>query len=164
MAITITSASGVHTCTVTALKILFGYCEWSPKSPLFSKDDSSPLSRGHIISQVKSALVKVGFEAMKFSGHSFRQGAASSAAAVGFNDYEIQQLGTWHSNSYKLCGQFAGTAALPLLTLALGHYTWSAFQASSSSLPVLFGLSMTQSRVHKRAEVTMNSIHFTIMV
>jgi len=50
---------------------------------------------------MRSALAKVGFEAAKFSGHSFRQGAASSAAALGFNDYKIQELGRWHSN-YKL--------------------------------------------------------------
>jgi len=51
---------------------------------------------------VKSGLANVGFEATKFFSHSFRQGAASSAAAKGFNDYEIQELGRWHSNSYKL--------------------------------------------------------------
>ena len=41
-----------------------------------------------------------GFDASKLSGHTFRRGAASSAAAVGFNNYEIQQLGRWRSDSY----------------------------------------------------------------
>jgi len=42
--ITIASAPGAHTCAVAALKSLFRYCEWPPKSPLFSKDNGSPLS------------------------------------------------------------------------------------------------------------------------
>jgi len=54
MAITISSAPGAHTCTVAALKSLFAYCKQLPESPLFSKDNSSPLSRGNFISQVRS--------------------------------------------------------------------------------------------------------------
>jgi len=152
--ITITHTPGAHTCIVATLKNLFKYCKQPPKSPLFSEDDHSPLSRGHFRSQVRSALAIARFEATKFSSHSFRQGAASLATAMGFNNYEIQQLGMWHSNSYELYGQISGTAALPLIMLALGHYTQSAFQASSSSLPILCGLSMTQSRACKRAEMT----------
>ena len=61
---------------------------------------------------------------MKFSGHSFRWGAASSATAMGFNDYEIQQLGRWHSDSYKL---YVDSLQAQLLS-PLGHYTWSGFK------------------------------------
>ena len=43
-----------------------------------------------------------GFDATKFSAHSFHHDTASSAAMASFNDYEIQQLGMWHSDSYKL--------------------------------------------------------------
>src|SRR5882672_10049837 len=100
--IAIANTPGVHTCAVNALKNLFEYVPRPPEAPLFSQDGDSPLSRGQFIAQVKSNLARAGFDTSKFSGHSFRRGAASSAAVVGFNDYEIQQLGRWHSNSYKL--------------------------------------------------------------
>ena len=57
---------------------------------------------GHRHPRIKTSLTNTGFEAWCFSGHSFRRGAASSAAAVGFSDYEIQQLGRWRGDSYKL--------------------------------------------------------------
>jgi len=69
--------------------------------PLFSQDGDAPLSRGKFIAQVKSNLACAGFDASSFQDTASAEGA-SSAAAVGFNDYEIQQLGRWHSDSYKL--------------------------------------------------------------
>ena len=37
-----------------------------------------------------------------YSGHSFRRGAATSAREAGLSDDEIQFLGRWKSDSYKL--------------------------------------------------------------
>src|SRR5882672_5420381 len=102
VSIAIASMPGARTCAVNALKSLFEYVPWPPEVPLFSQDSNAPLSRGKFIAQVKSNLAHAGFDASKFSGHSFRRGVASSAATVGLNDYEIQQLGRWRSNSYKL--------------------------------------------------------------
>jgi len=48
---------------------------------------------GQFITKVKAGLMSAGFDATKFSGHSLCRGAASSAAAAGFSNYEIQQLG-----------------------------------------------------------------------
>ena len=71
-----------------------------------------------------------GFDATKISGHSFHQGAASSAAAASFNDYEIQQLGRWHSDSYKL---YMDISQHRLLSLS-SHLTGSFYMVSFSSL------------------------------
>jgi len=87
---------------VAALQSLFRHRYKPPESALFMQDDGSPLSRSNFLSRIKLSLTNAGFDASQFSGHSFRWGAASSAAAVGFNDYKIQQLGHWHSDSYKL--------------------------------------------------------------
>ena len=51
---------------------------------------------------LKSRLALVGLDPSLYSGHSFRRGAASSAAAAGYSDYEIQLLGRWRSDAYKL--------------------------------------------------------------
>src|SRR5882724_3076389 len=100
--ITIASAPGACTCAVAALKSLFEYIEHPPESPLFTQDDGTLLARNSFISLLRSSLTRAGFDASKFSGHSFHRGAVSSAAAVGFNNYEIQLLGRWRSDSYKL--------------------------------------------------------------
>jgi len=86
---------------VAALKSLFEHIGWPLESPLFLQDDSLPMSHS-FISRVKSGLDRAGFNTSKFSGHSFCCGAASLATAVGLNNYKIQLLGRWHSNSYKL--------------------------------------------------------------
>jgi len=100
--ILIARAPGAHTCAVAALQSLFRHAHKPQGSALFTQDDGSPLSRSNFLSRIKLSLTNAGFDTSRFSGHSFRWGAASSAAAVGFNDYEIQQLGRWRSNSYKL--------------------------------------------------------------
>lgn len=52
---------------------------------------------------VRPLLTEAGIDASKLSGHSFHRGVASSAAQVGFTEYEIQQLGRWRSDAHKLC-------------------------------------------------------------
>jgi len=89
---------GVDVCSDCAQNLLV--CAAASKRHLFfSQDGSDPLSRGHFINTGQVKLACVGFDASKSSGHSFRRGAASSAAAWVFNDYEIQQLGRWRSDS-----------------------------------------------------------------
>ncbi len=41
-----------------------------------------------------------GIDTANFSGHSFRIGAASTAACVGFSDSFIQTLGRWKSAAF----------------------------------------------------------------
>jgi len=102
VAITIARAPGARTCTVSALKSLLECSEQPLESPLFTGDDGAPLARGHFIAKLKECLLKAGYNPSNFSGQSFHRGATSSAAAIGFNDHEIQQLGRWRSDSYKL--------------------------------------------------------------
>ena len=69
--------------------------------PLFMQDDGSPLSRSALVLWLKSTLQAAGMESAHFSGHSFRIGAASTAAAKGIADSTIQSLGRWKSDSFK---------------------------------------------------------------
>ena len=51
------------------------------------------LSQTCFISILKSHLARIGLDSSLYSGHSFWQGAAFSAGAVSYSDYEIQLLG-----------------------------------------------------------------------
>jgi len=81
---------------------LFEYSEKASESALFIRDYGTPLARCQFFSKLKESLLNAGYNPSKFSGHSFCHGTASSAMAIGLNGHEIQQLGTWRSDSYKL--------------------------------------------------------------
>ncbi|KAF5384159.1 hypothetical protein D9615_003180 [Tricholomella constricta] len=93
---------GSTTCAVSALHHLFTSNPQPLDAPLFSNPDGSPLTRADFVSTLKQRLTSLGINASLYSGHSFRRGAASAAAAVGFADFEIQLLGRWRSDAYKL--------------------------------------------------------------
>jgi hypothetical protein len=96
------AAVDAPTCAVNALKSLFQTDPRPPNAPLFCNADGSPLQYGTFVARLRTLLTAAGYDASKFSGHSFRRGAASSAAQAGFTEYEIQQLGRWRSDAYKL--------------------------------------------------------------
>ncbi|PPQ83077.1 hypothetical protein CVT24_012468, partial [Panaeolus cyanescens] len=97
------AAAGLSTCPVTALKRLFiASPTSSPQEPLFRLKDGSPLSRSHFIATLHERLRLLGIDPTAYSGHSFRRGAATAANAAGYSDVEIQLLGRWRSDAYKL--------------------------------------------------------------
>ncbi len=49
---------------------------------------------------VRQALQQAGVDHSKYNGHSFRIGAATTAAAKGIEDSLIQTLGRWESLAY----------------------------------------------------------------
>ncbi|KAF5341496.1 hypothetical protein D9757_008250 [Collybiopsis confluens] len=87
-------------CAVTALKNLFSIHLLPSSSPLFAMTDGRPMSRSFFVSTLKSQIEAVGIDSTGYSGHSFCRGAATSAAAAGYSDYEIQLLGRWRSDAY----------------------------------------------------------------
>lgn len=93
---------GSTTCPVDALKHLFTVDPQPLDQPLFSDSDGSALTRVYFVATLKRRLSTLGFDASLFAGHSFRRGAASAAAAVGYSDHEIQLLGRWRSDAFKL--------------------------------------------------------------
>ena len=103
ISITISAAPGRPTCPVTALKNLFSETpNRSPNAPLFENPDGKPLSYNFFVDTIRVALESAGLNPKAYAGHSFRRGAASEAAAAGYSDYEIQLLGRWRSDAYKL--------------------------------------------------------------
>ena len=74
-----------------------------PRSgPLFTWKDGSPLQKPQFNKAVRTALTQAKLPADKFAGHSFRIGAATTAASAGLEDSTIQTLGRWKSSSYLL--------------------------------------------------------------
>jgi hypothetical protein len=103
--VTITIAAAPNspsTCPVRAMKHLFDIHPLPPNAPLFAHADSSPLRRSEFIRTLEERITAIGLDQSGFSGHSFRRGAATAAGLAGYNDYEIQLLGRWRSDAYKL--------------------------------------------------------------
>ncbi len=87
-------------CPVAALMAYlqrWGSCP----GPLFMFSNGMPLTKVKLNSRLQSLLKSCGWP-NTLTLHSFRVGAATSAAALGFPDYLIQALGRWSSDAYKV--------------------------------------------------------------
>ena len=71
-----------------------------PHDALFVTNDGSSLTRTRFISMFKGVLENIGYDASLYNGHSFRIGAATSAASCKVEDHLIKVLGRWSSDSY----------------------------------------------------------------
>ncbi|MGL4932230.1 MAG: tyrosine-type recombinase/integrase [Aeromonas sp.] len=72
-----------------------------PSDPLFTDDFNRPVTRFGFQKHLKSVLLLSGTPADNFSGHSFRIGAATTAAQKGLSQQQIQALGRWSSEAFK---------------------------------------------------------------
>ncbi len=87
-------------CPVTAMLAYLAYRGNAPGF-LFTFANGRPLTRQRLVKELRSALVLAGVDCRHFSGHSFRIGAATSAAARGIQDATIKILGRWESAAYQ---------------------------------------------------------------
>ena len=71
-----------------------------PSDPLFLTPTGKPLTRQWFLERLREALTKLGLNPSLYSGHSFRIGAATSAAKAQVNDHLIRVLGRWASDCY----------------------------------------------------------------
>ncbi len=88
-------------CPVAALTAYMAVRGRSP-GPFFRFTSRVPLSREQLVKRMREALQPSGMDVSKYSGHSFRIGAATVAAAVGVEDSLIKTLGRWQSSAYLL--------------------------------------------------------------
>ncbi len=86
------------------VKAVLGYLvvRGSGQGPLFQFKDKKSLTRVHFMSRVRETLQRVGVDCEAYSGHSFRSGAATTAAKAGVEDSIIKMLGRWKSNAYQV--------------------------------------------------------------
>ena len=92
--------TGTSICPVSAMLAYLAVRPTTP-GPLFLFQDGTPLSRSQLVVHLRDALSQLGMDVARFSGHSFRIGAASTAARAGFSDSFIQSLGRWKSSAFK---------------------------------------------------------------
>lgn len=69
----------------------------TPSDALFVTNNNKPLTRSDFISLTRQTLQTCGFQPELYHGHSFRIGAATSAAACRIEDHMIKTLGRWSS-------------------------------------------------------------------
>ena len=93
-------ATHTEICPVRAL-IQFLAVRSPDPGPLFLTHTGTPLTRAVLVKELQSALEKVGIPPSQYNGHSFRIGAATTAAKCGFEDSRIQTLGRWKSGAYR---------------------------------------------------------------
>ena len=93
-------ATGCNLCPVAAV---LSYLAARPSTlgPLFVHQDGRPLSRPGLVRAVRSALASAGVDTSRYSGHSFRIGAATTAAQTGLQDSLIQTFGRWRSSAFR---------------------------------------------------------------
>ena len=69
-------------------------------SPLFCWPDGAPIKRSFFVEKLNNSLRFCNLDPSLYKSHSFRIGATSWAAAKGFSDSQIRQLGRWKSNAF----------------------------------------------------------------
>ena len=94
-------STGAIICPIQAIIQYIAVCSPNP-GPLFVTQDGSPLTRAMLVTRLHTALQQAGIPSGQYSGHSFRIGAATTAAKSGMEDSLIQTLGRWKSEAYKI--------------------------------------------------------------
>ena len=88
-----------YLCPVAAVLAYLAVRPSTP-GPLFVLESGVPLSRQFLVTSVRVALSRHGLDVNRFNGHSFRIGAATTAAQAGLSDSSIQLLGRWKSSVF----------------------------------------------------------------
>lgn len=91
--------SHTRICAVTAVLAYLAIRPPTP-GPLFIWDDGTPLTRQALVREVRTALSGSNMDITRYTGHSFRIGAATEAAQAGLPDSLIQTLGRWRSSAF----------------------------------------------------------------
>ena len=91
--------TGSDICPVNAL-LQYLLRRGQHDGPLFVFLDGRFLTRQRLVEALRLALARSGIDDSKYSGHSFRIGAATTAASKGVEDCIIKTLGRWSSLAY----------------------------------------------------------------
>ena len=95
----ILGSTGLDLCPVAAV---LGYIEsrGAQSGPFFLNSRKETLRKSTFITEIQQILENLSFPQHQYAGHSFRIGAATSAALAGVEDSTIQLLGRWRSAAF----------------------------------------------------------------
>ena len=88
-------------CSVMAMRNYLLQRNPAPTGPLFTFTNGRWLTRANLTKELRSALNHFRLPAERYYSHSFRIGAATSAAAAGVPAWLIKVLGRWSSDCYE---------------------------------------------------------------
>ena len=83
--------------------------------PLFVNAVGKPLTKQALTLETRKLLAQAGFNASNYAGHSYRIGAATTAAAAELHSWLIKTLGRWSSDCYE---RYIQTSSSTLLNVA----------------------------------------------
>ena len=93
-------ATSTSTCPVKAMN-LFARESIEKSRPVYCGGRFNSLSREQLIHQLHNLLQNAGYEHHLYASHSFRIGAATTAAAAGLPAWLIKAMGRWSSDAYQ---------------------------------------------------------------
>jgi len=88
-------------CPVLAL-LPYLVLRGSHPGPLFIMQDHAFLTRTKFTDKLRGILRAAGIDDSKYASHSFRSGAATTAAEASIPDVHIKMLGRWKSEAYQV--------------------------------------------------------------
>ena len=91
--------TGLDLCPVAAV-LAFVAGRGDRQGPFFLTAAKAPLTKPVFVAEIRKLLVSMGLPDDRYAGHSFRIGAATSAALAGISDSTIQLLGRWQSAAF----------------------------------------------------------------
>ena len=91
--------TGTDLCPVAAV-LSYLVVRGTGPGPLFKFEDGRHLTRSRFVEVVREGLQKAGLDSKDYCSHSFRIGAATTAASKGIEDSIIKTLGRWESVAY----------------------------------------------------------------
>lgn len=89
-------------CAPCTLRYFMSQFPAPSTSYLFSTSEGVPLDYPTYNNSIKSLVARIGLDPQLYSTHSLRAGAATQAAQSGLQETQIQRLGRWKSDAYKL--------------------------------------------------------------
>ena len=87
-------------CPVSAM-LAYLAARLGREGPLFYYANGAYLTKEYFIKPVREAPNTLGYVNRSFAGHSFRIGAATTAAEAGIDEATIKALGRWRSEPYQ---------------------------------------------------------------
>lgn len=87
-------------CPVLAMKQYLSVRNPCP-GPLFVFSSGKPLTKVNLTAETRSLLSRAGLDSSQYAGHSYRIGAATSAASANIPSWLIKVLGRWSSDCFE---------------------------------------------------------------